>query len=302
MPVEFRHIRAFRAVAETLSFCRASKRLGVAQPALSRTIRKLEEDLKTELFTRTTRVTRLTESGRTFFNHTTNLVTDLERAIDMTQRTHNGMIGQIRVGFNDWVITDLVPQVVRGFRSVIPNVEVVLMDESTPQAIEMVLDDECDVAFIVDQELPDELDCLIVREEPVVCVLPTGHSLTEKESISIKDLAEEPFVMGRWDTWKTHSRPIRSFCIAHGFSPRVIQEADHSDGIIGLVAAEVGVTLHVDSAWIRTINGITVRTINEQPPRFKTSAIWHRDRNKDASALESFIESVRAVTEEEYQA
>ena len=162
-----------------------------------------------------------------------------------------------------------------------------------------VLDDECDIAFIVAQEIPQKLNHLVVREERVVCALPSGHSLADKDQISIVDLASEPFVMGRWETWKTHSRPIRDFCISHGFSPRVVQEADHSDGIMGLVAAEVGVTLHVDSAWIRSVQGVAVRSIKERPPQFKTSAIWHRDRKTPSSALENFIQSIEEVAAED---
>ncbi len=299
MPVEIRHIRAFHAVAETLSFRQASERLGVAQPALSRTIKALEDALQTDLFRRTTRVTRLTDSGRIFLKHTSSLVADLDHAIDQAQQAHIGLTGELRVGFNDHVITNFLPQVVRRFRSGNPHIEVTLIDESTPQALEMVLDEQCDIAFIVDQQLPAELDQILVREERVVCVLPSSHPLTRKKRVSVTDLADEPFVMGRWETWKTTARPIRNFCIAHGFVPKVIQEADHSDGIMGLVAAEMGVTLHVDSALVHSMRGISVRPLHERPPELRTSAIWRRDCRAASPALDQFIRQIAEVASEE---
>ena len=81
MPVELRHIRAFHAVAEALSFRRASERLRVAQPALSRTIKDLEAAMQVSLFERTTRIVRLTESGRLFLKRTSTLIADLDQAL-----------------------------------------------------------------------------------------------------------------------------------------------------------------------------------------------------------------------------
>lgn len=298
MPVELRHIRAFHAVAEALSFRRASERLGVAQPALSRTIKDLEAAMQVSLFERTTRVTRLTESGRVFLKQTSNLVSELDRAVDLAQRAHGGVAGELRVGFNDYAINGLLPQIVRRFRADFPDMEVTLIDSTTPQAVEMVLDDKFDIAFITGRQSHAEFDHLVVREERVVCVLPSSHPLVRRKTISITDLAEEPFVMGRWDTWKSYNRLIRDFCRAQGFVPKVIQEAEHSDGIMGLVAAAMGVTLHVDSAWIRALKGISLRPLRESPPAVPTSAIWRKDRRAASPALGHFIDAATEVVAE----
>ncbi len=299
MPVELRHIRAFHAVAEALSFRRAAERLGIAQPALSRTIKDIEEAMQVSLFERTTRITRLTESGRVFLKQTAGLLSDLDRAIDLAQRAHSGITGELRVGFNDYAINGLLPQVVRRFRADYPQVEVLLIDSTTPQAVEMVLDDGFDIAFITGQQFHRELDQVIVREERVVCVLPSAHPLARKKRISIADLAEEPFVMGRWETWKSYNRLIRDFCATHGFVPKIIQEAEHSDGIMGLVAAAMGVTLHVDSAWIRAYEGTALRPLRERPPEVPTCAIWRQDRRSASPALEHFIAATTEVVAEE---
>lgn len=299
MPVEIRHLRAFHAVAEALHFRHASERLGVAQPALSRTIKDLEDALQLSLFERTTRVTRLTEPGRVFLKHTANLVAELERAIDLAQRTHSGTAGEIRVGFNDYAINGILPQVVRRFRSDFPDVEVVLIESNSPNSVEMVLDDKFDIAFLTGKQFLPDFDHLVVRDEHIVCVLPSSHPLAGKKRVSITDLAEEPFIMGRWEDWRVHHRLVRDFCSAHGFVPRVIQEVEHTYGIMGLITAALGVTLHADAAWIHALEGVAVRPLLEAPPEAQTSAIWQKDRRSTSPALDRFIQAVEAVVSEE---
>ena len=299
MPVELRHIRAFHAVAEALSFRRASERLRVAQPALSRTIKDLEAAMQVSLFERTTRIVRLTESGRLFLKRTSSLIADLDHAVELARRADSGMAGELRVGFNDYAINGLLPQIVRRFRTDYPDMEVLLIDSTTPQAVEMVLDGKFDIAFTTGQPFHPEFDHLVVREEQVVCVLPSSHPLAGRKRISITELSDEPFVMGRWETWKSYNRLIRDFCAAHGFAPRIIQEAEHSDGIMGLVAAAMGVTLQVDSAWLRALDGVTIRPLRETPPEVRTSAIWRKDHRSTSPALAHFVETVRAVVTEE---
>lgn len=299
MAVDIRHIRAFRAVAETLSFRRASERLGLAQPALTRTIKDLETALQTQLFQRTTRVTALTESGRVFLKNTANLIGELDRAIDLTQRVHSGFAGELRVGFNDYAIHGLLPPVVRRFRAEHPNVEVVLNESNSPRSAEKVMDDEFDVAFITGPHIQPDLDHIVLREERVVCVLPESHPLAQKKRISITELAEEPFIMGRWANWKSYNRLIRDFCIAHGFVPNLIQEAEHTDGIMCLIAASLGVTLHVDSDWIHALKGISIRPLSERPPETRTCAIWRPNRRSTSPTLDNFIQAIAAEVLEE---
>ena len=115
------------------------------------------------------------------------------------------------------------------------------------------------------------------------------------ETISITDLAGEPFIMGRWEMWKSFNRRIQEFCGAHGFVPRIVQEAEHSDGIIGLVAAGMGVTLSVDCTWIRALKErdptaprTTCPSITRSRPGAGTGGRRHRSSDK-------FVQTVNDV-------
>ena len=117
--------------------------------------------------------------------------------------------------------------------------------------------------------------------------------LPAKERISIAELAEEPFIMGRWESWKVHHRLIRDFCSAHGFVPQVIQEVEHAYGIMGLVTAALGVTLHANATWIHALEGISVRPLRERPPEAQTSAIWQKGRRSTSPSSRPLYSSDR---------
>lgn len=289
MQIDLRHLRAFCAVAEELSFRRASDRIGVAQPALSRTIKQLEEEAGVTLFERTTRVTRLTEAGRAFLVRSQKLLESLGEAVDLARRVQSGVAGEMRVGFNDFAISGLLPETVRRFRATYPEVEVHLVDSPSPEMLSMVLDGALELAFHTGPADHNDLGHIVVRKEQLVCVLPASHRLAGQDSVSVAELADDSFIMGRWETWRIFHRIIRDFCRRHGFQPRIIQEAEHSDGIIGLVAAEMGVTLYVDNDWLHVMKGITVKPLRERTPRIESLATWRRDRRNKMLAIDHFL-------------
>lgn len=295
MPVEMRHIRAFHAVAKELSFRHAADHLGTTQPALSRTIKELEDTIRVRLFERTTRVIGLTEPGRIFRKRTAHLIDDIETAVSLAQRSDNGIVGELRVGFNDHAISGLLPEAVRRLRASHPEVEVTLIGGSTPAMHEMVLDGDVDVGFCTGQYSHVDLDHIVVRKERIICVLPASHALAKAKRVSVTELAGEPFVMGRWATWKTFNRLIQDYCGLHGITPRVIQEAEDTNGIIGLVAAGMGVTLFVDSIWLRALNEVALRPLRERPPDFHTIATWRRDRRRGSKTIDHFVTIVTDV-------
>ena len=298
MPVEIRHIQAFHSVAKELSFRRASEHLGMAQPALSRTIKQLEDIVRVRLLERTTRTVALTESGRIFLKRTAHLVEEIDRAVDLAQRSDSGFVGEIRVGFNDHAITGLLPEAVRRLRASYPEIEVTLIGGATPMMQEMVLDGEVDVGFCTGQYSHVDLDQIVVRKERLVCVLPASHSLAKAKRVSVVELADEPFIMGRWATWKTFNRLVYDYCKTHGVIQKVIQEAGDINGIIGLVAAGMGVTIFVDSTWIRALNEVAVRPLRERPPQFYTVATWRRDLRQRRKAIDHFVGTVTDVVRE----
>lgn len=295
MPVELRHLRAFHVVATELNFRRAAERLNIAQPALTRIIKDLEHMLSVTLLERTTRVVDLTEAGHWLLKETKAPLDHLDQAMHRARRIQIGAAGELRVGFTDFAINGLLPEIIREFRSTAPEVDVILKDSNSMAMIDQVLEGDLDIAFVTDPYKHKHLDSIVTRKERLVAVLPETHRLASKEIISVTDLASEPFVLGRIETWRSFHRLLREFCLPHGFDLMVVQHAVHSDGIMALVAAEVGVTLYVDAEWLHGRPGIIVKKIREPTPTITTQAIWRRDRYTINGKIIEFIKSINFI-------
>lgn len=293
--IDLRHIRTFLTVATELSFRKAAEKLAIAQPALSRTIRDLEERMEVVLLERTTRQVRLTEAGKVFLKSGQKLIEDMEHAVAQAKHAQHGWAGELLVGYNDFAINGLLPRIVRRFRKDFPEVTLKLTMIPSPEMVWRVESGEMDAAFHMGPAGTKSTQSIIVREERLVAVLPSGHRLSKRTSISVSDLADESFVMGRHDTWTVFHQLLLNFCRSSGFQMKIIQEAQHSDGIIGLVAAEMGVALYVDSDWLHTTEGVAVVPLLEPTPSIQSLLTWSQRRIHQNPALFNLVSVTREI-------
>jgi DNA-binding transcriptional LysR family regulator len=291
--IDLRAMRAFQAVAEALHFRRAAEQLNVAQPALSRTIRLLEEDIGTALLTRTTRNVELTEAGRVFLDEVRKVLAGADRAVDMARRAADGRIGSLTVAYMDFAINGPLPSIMRRFRRAAPEIEINLVHMWTARQREALLSGEIDLGFLIGAFSSPSIENMLVRREGLVAVLPESHPLAERTSLGLKDLRSEPFVLGAREFWGPYREQIDLLCQEAGFTPDVVQEAYNSDGIFGLVAAGLGVTLYTESARHLQPRGAVVRPLN-LPMRIETFAAWRAD--VPSPARDAFV---RTIAEED---
>lgn len=289
MAVELRHLKAFRAVAQELSFRAASDRLGIAQPAISRTIKELEETAGVRLLERTTRVVRLTDAGRWFLDQSNDILERLDNAVQMAWRIELGYAGKLAVGFNEFATKGNLLEIVRRYRAAYPDVELSLVEGSTPEMVDHVLDGDLAIAFHIGPFHHEDIDQVVLREERLVCVVPDSHRLAAQEDVSIMDLVEESFILTKLPRNALFHRAVEKFFRPYGFQPRVVQSVTHNHGPIEFVAAGIGISLYFDSEPLRDTRGIKVLPFREQGPRFTTVASWRRGDRKNSANLEKFV-------------
>lgn len=293
MSIDIRHLRAFVAVAEDLSFRRASERLNLAQPALSRTIRDMESLMAVKLFERSTRNVRLTPAGAAFLGEARELLAQLTAAIRNVQRFETGELGSLNVGFNDFAINDALPPIVMRFRTRYPDINVNLHTMSSPDMADSIRKRRLDIAFLTGVHLVSDLSHVVLRREQMVCLLPKGHRLAAERTISIASLAHEPFVIGAAQGWQSYLDVVNAYCMQAGFLPRVAQEASHSDSIVNLVAAGMGVSIYIDADWVKARQDVVMRPLREKPPVVVSVAAWHPDLK--SRILENFVAVTREI-------
>jgi len=147
--VELRHLRYFVAVGEEEHFGQAAERLHVVQPALTRQVRQLEEEIGCALFERLKRGVRLTEAGKSFLHEARRLLAELGHSIDRTRLVAQGKVGRLRVGFADTATySGKLPSILRDFRARWPDVQLELFPSSSVATGEQLREREVDVAFV----------------------------------------------------------------------------------------------------------------------------------------------------------
>lgn len=243
MDIELRHLRYFLAVADELHFGRAAQRLHMAQPPLSQQIQRLEEMLGYALFVRTSREVRLTAAGKEFQERARHTLRKIESDVAATQRIGRGEVGTLTVGFIGSGMLTPFPQMLGEYRRKYPEVNLQLREDYTASLTQALLDGVIDVAILRDSESADGLHVETLMEEPFIVVMPVGHRLATKNSITAKDLRHEPFVLFARTRGTNAWRKTVAACEAEGFVPNVVQEGPQWLMIVRLVGAGLGVTI-----------------------------------------------------------
>ena len=195
MPMDFRNLRYFVAVAEELHFRRAAERLQVAQPAVSEQVRKLEEDLGVQLLERTPRRVTLTPAGEVFVIEARRLLHQAAQAREAALGTRDQSTGRLRVGHLHDAVPPALPRVLGRFARATPGVEVVLETCPAAELLERVGDRRLDAAVVC---LPAPVSGLRVTPfgaERVIVALNESHPAAGRRSIGPPQLGRLPLLV-----------------------------------------------------------------------------------------------------------
>lgn len=298
--MELRHLRYFIAVAETLHFGRAAEQLHMAQQPLSRQIRNLEAELTVQLFHRTKRTIRLTEAGRAFLPEARKTLRQADRAISIAQRADQGKTGELQIGFTGPILNSVLPTIIRQFKHQYPDIHLELHRLQTNAQVKALLNEEIHVGLLHPPiatvlDIGGALSQQVIYHEPLVAVLPDIHPLAQKapDPISVKALANEPFILFPRNVGPALYDSIISFCQRAGFSPTIVQDAFPQNTILGLVSAGIGVSLLHASVQHIQQQGLVTRPLTEISPKLDSAIAWRSDTPHPV--LPKFLNLVRKL-------
>ncbi|MFW5437396.1 LysR family transcriptional regulator [Paenibacillus apiarius] len=268
--MELRQLHYFVKVAQKEHVTQAAEELHVAQSAVSRQIHQLEEELGVKLFLQKGRNLQLTPVGQLFCKRAEAILKELERSVQEVQEFMDPELGEVRIGFPHSLGVHLIPKMVAEFRKKHPNVKFRFKQGMYPSLIRDVVSGEVDLAFI--SPYPKECDQVtgeIVLTEELLAIMPPNHPLAGEESISLKQLKDETFVM--FSPGYSLRPIVWEACIEAGFTPRISFEGEETETIRGLVAAGMGVSLlpdmalkhtsELEPACVRVVHPVVTRTI-----------------------------------------
>lgn len=282
MGIDLRHLRCFMAVAEEMHFRRAAEKLGIAQPALSRTVQNLESELGVTLFDRSNRIIQMTSAGETFLRGSRAVLSSLEQTVDDARRVHLGKIGSLRVGYTDFAIAGGLPDHLRIFQDLQPDIDLRLRHAVTSDQLIMLDAGDLDFGFVTGAIDREGYGHCVMQSERFVCVVYDGHPLAGRATIRLEELAQEKFVHGSVRDWEYFFSYLIPMCRKAGFEPNITQEGLNSAAILGLVACGMGVTILTDWVCGAVGPGLRIIPFSNVTDRLETTAIWRTDTTHKA--------------------
>lgn len=267
--MELRQLRYFLAVAEELHFGRAAEKLHMSQPPLTVQIRRLEKELGSELFDRSTRRVALTPMGESFQKRVKAVLDDLEDAVAEINDVGSGRRGRLRVGFVSSASYTVIPEAVRRFRELQPRVDLVLRPLTSGEQVEELFEGGLDLGLIRDPEPAPGLTLEPLLTEALVAVIPERHPLASHHEVVPDDLAQEGMILFPYRLMPGFVAQVLRIFKA-GRMPHVVQQAIHQETVVGLVAAGLGISILPESISRFQTTGVVIRPITTGP---KTSLL-----------------------------
>ena len=192
--MELTQLEFFVSVVEEGSFSKAADRVFRTQPAVSISIRRLEQELGVPVFDRSQKTPTLTEAGELIYDYAKRMLTLRNEAQGVVQELRALERGRVRIGANESTSLYLLPHVILEFRRKHPQVKVEIYRHVSEALPREVLDRNVDFAVLAFQPVDNELKCFPILKDELVLILSPNHPLANRESVSIKELGSEPFL------------------------------------------------------------------------------------------------------------
>jgi DNA-binding transcriptional LysR family regulator len=246
--VELRHLRYFVAVAEMENVSKAALKLHVSQPALSRQIRDLEEEIGFLLLERTAKSVRLTDAGRVFLDEARGVLAVAEEAVAKARAVAKKAGGELRVGYSPTPTARILPETLRLFQGAMPQVRVKLHDWSNHENLVGLRDGRLDLAFLVRPAKAAGLRQIRfeeLRREGARLAVSPKHRFARQRLVSLKDAGREPFVAYSKEEYPDYHEYLNA--VFAGMKLRVVEEHDGASSLLQAIEAGAGVALVTES-------------------------------------------------------
>jgi len=278
-----------------LNYSEASRRLHVAQPAISQTILDLEDELGVKLLLRTKRSVQMTAAGSAFLREVQEILRRASEAQRLAQRAARGEVGTLVIGFFGTASAPFLPTLVKTYRRTFPDVELRLFELDPDQQLAAFDEGRMDLGF--SRRLPadrrSEFEEEVIYTDQLGIALPAAHPLAKQKIIRLKNFAAEPFVQFHRKGAPALFDEVVATCRRAGFSPRIVNEPNFMATVMTLVESELGVSLV--PRCVRSLNRpkVVIRPIAPKSARIPLCVVWRKSASNPT--LAAFLDILRAA-------
>jgi len=281
--LDFRQLRYFVAVADSLHFGRAAARLHISQPPLSRQIAALEASLGVTLFLRNARQVSLTPAGARLHADARAILAAIDRATLNARAAADGEAGALSIGFTMCAAYSVVPGYARRFAARYPEVALALREVVSNDLALQVAEGQIDAAIVFPQAQRAGIVRRTVLREPLCLALPRGHRLAGRRQLAAADLAQESFVAAVAEVAPALREAVLALCREAGFEPAIRMEVQLQQTILSLVAEGAGVALVPASMRRVRLEGVVFKSLRSDV-RVMQELIWRNDNHNPCLA------------------
>jgi DNA-binding transcriptional LysR family regulator len=272
--MELRQLAAFTAVADRLHFGQAAEDLGVAQPAVSQLVRRLEDTLGTTLFERSSHRVTLTSAGAALLPHARTAVESAAHVSRLAAELATGSTGVLRIATTPGIGPRL-GAAIGAFSAEHPDVALELPVLTTRQLLERLATGELDVALLRSTPPADAtLRSEVVWQERYVTVLPAAHPAAAQDPADLSTLAELPMLIVARDAQPAMHDELLAVCAAVGVEPRLGPSVRTTQDTIAMVAAGAAWTLYIEGNLPADVPGVAIRRLPPPDPPSNVWAVW----------------------------
>jgi LysR family transcriptional regulator, benzoate and cis,cis-muconate-responsive activator of ben and cat genes len=284
--MDIQQLENFILLAKNRNFRQTAEERFITQPALTRQIQLLENELDASLFTRTTKRVELTKAGEYFEQQVTRILKTLEHSKRRTAQIHKGEAGTIRLAFSSSATQNLMPRILNSIRHQLPNLHADLVDLSNFDMVNAIYHQDLDVAFGPNIIPPEGIESRIIYSENFVLLVPYNHHLTQENFTGLEQVAEENFILPSPAMSMGYLESIMNFCHQFGgFTPKISHHTAYSSTVMRLVEGGFGVAIEPASSLLGHDIKIRAITLDMIPQKANMTMLWLKEREGEFDAF-----------------
>jgi LysR family transcriptional regulator, benzoate and cis,cis-muconate-responsive activator of ben and cat genes len=296
--MELRHVRYFVSVAELLNFTKAAAKLRVAQPALSRQIHDLEEELGVSLLERNSRFVRITDAGKAFLTDARELLRRADAAVQTARAFATGERGEIRIGYAPSLTAEVLPQALRAFETQCPQVRVTLHDLSIQEMLQSLRAGRLDAALTIESSAKGMhgLAFAKLRTYSACVAFNRAHRLARAKRVRLAALKDERLVVYSRAEYPEYHEWLNAI-LDGSLRDALASGEEHDNGTSIIAAVEAGRGIAVVPSIVSSVAGtrLVFREIQPKPQPVVVGLAYSRRRLSPAARR--FVAVVSALTQ-----
>jgi len=288
--MELRLLKSFLVLAQELHYAKAAEKLFITQPALTKQIKQLEDELDVVLLNRTKRQVSLTAAGAYMMDEAEFILNHIDNVVAATKRKAQGEEGEIRIVFVGSAMQNVIPALLEAMRLKFPTIHASLEELNNKEQISAIAHDKLDIAFVRLESVRKGFAHKVVFEDSFSLVVPKFGPIKAENFKSLNEFEEEHFILFSNDYSQEYYDNVMSIFEDHGFEPKVSYRSVQANSIFRLVEKGLGVAI-VPSALRHGIDlGIDFIPLKHLRQRTKLLAVWSEsNRNEALSKFLSLI-------------